>query len=543
MNGAYFALNKKSKQDSIYNTLDTIIDEYVTNLHLGDYANYDEMVKKMLSILNIDINAFNDIDNINTLMLEDSANNKENDYQKLLSFIVIAINIIGRLSKVRAHLTDTNNKIISVSKRIDTLKNNWSRTPVNQPNKKEDYINNIEILKNQIQILSQNITIYTELSDKEKIEIGELKKSIGRSYKGKNQLSRPLTLIKKDIEATEESYLLLVDNNVGLTELANNLKNKLDRLYITMSEMLTSINGYELNIKEASKQKSEHITKLQEYEANLHKYRSNSEKLKRVLKTNEEKLNEIEKEINTATSVDGEIANLSSKFKSLYEEKVRLEKEEIQEIIEYRKLFVTCGLHDSVLFDVNDILAEITMLYEQVDRLGESLGFKSKSIINAINNMDFIQQDGNVVKYIDYSPAYNKFFFNHKFLSIFGELSEYYISYKTSANTIVQSISSDSYNAEDIAEGIDCMAMYLFNIFFNKNNQHSLCNIGLISKDDKYNIQIMRDSNKLLSSLVEHCRKTIIRIALKVIPDKMKLDDTKVTELFSKVTKILKDKT
>lgn len=520
--------------------MDTIIDEHTTNLKLEDYINYEEAVKKIISLFGVTMDVVDNIDVFNAVLKNKYENNKDNNYQQLFSFMVDSLTVINNLNKYRLDIHKTDEKLLAIDTKIKKIKKDnpvTSNTSHIQQQCTDDIIRlktQINAVKEEIKLSEQSVETGKGLVNRARIELAEL-------HRNKNLLKIPIDNLKKDIEVTEEAYLLLTDNSVLTLGLVYNMKRSLDELYVNHNKLLSDKAGYEYKIKEKAKEKSKLEDRVNSLGETLRKKRSGLQKLTSVLQNNESKLSDINANNSLIEIQKKEIDVLTTEFRDIYSTKVALEKNETDYITLHNNLFKKYKLYDSVLFNTNDILSEIAMLYEQIDRISINLGFKNRSILTKINSCNFIETDDTTVRYMNFTTVYTKYYFNYKFLNLFGQIKENYFDYTNTSKSISESILSDNYELADIIEGIQNMAYSLYNIYFSKECNYSIYTLGVTSADNNYNVNVMKISDEILNNTIEYCRKVLIKIVTGLRNNSSNISSDMLTRLFSDVTNKLKE--
>lgn len=520
--------------------MDTIIDEHTTNLRLEDYINYDEAVEKIISLFGVTMDGTDDIDVFNAVLKNKYEDNKDNNYQQLFSFIVDSISVINNLNKYRLDIHNTDEKLLAIDTKIKKIRKD-NPTTSNTSHIQQQCTDDISRLKSQIHAVKEEIKLSEQSVETGKGLVNRIRIELAELYRNKDLLKKPIDTLKKDIEVTEEAYLLLTDNSVLTLGLVYNMKRSLDELYESHNKLLSDKAGYEYKIKEKVKEKSKFEDRVNNLIETLRKKRSGLQKLNSVLNNNEAKLKDINTNSNLAKTQEKEIDVLATEFRNMYSMKVALEANETEHITLHNNLFKKYKLYDSVLFNTNDVIAEIAMLYEQIDRISSNFGFKGKSVLTKINSYNFIETDESTVRYMNFTTVYTKYYFNYKFLNIFGQIKENYFDYTNTSKSISESILSDNYELADIIDGIQNMAYSLYNIYFSKENNYSMYTLGVTSADSNYNVNVMRKSDEILNNTIEYCRKVLVKIVTRLRNNGSTISSDMLTRLFSDVTNKLKD--
>ena len=520
--------------------MDTIIDEHTTNLKLEDYINYDEAVEKIISLFGVTMDGTDDIDVFNAVLKNKYEDNKDNNYQQLFSFIVDSIFVINNLNKYRLDIHKTDEKLLAIDTKIKKIRKD-NPTTSNTSHIQQQCTDDIVRLKSQIHAVREEIKLSEQSVETGKGLVNRIRIELAELYRNKDLLKKPIDNLKKDIEMTEEAYLLLTDNSVLTLGLVYNMKRSLDELYENHNKLLSDKAGYEYKIKEKAKEKSKFEDRVNNLIETLRKKKSGLQKLNSVLQNNEAKLKDINTNSNLAKTQEKEIDVLATEFRNIYSMKVALEANETEHITLHNNLFKKYKLYDSVLFNTNDILSEIAMLYEQIDRISGNFGFKDRSVLTKINSYNFIETDDSTVRYKDFTTVYTKYYFNYKFLNIFGQIKENYFDYTNTSKSISESILTDNYELTDIIEGIQNMAYSLYNIYFSKENNYSMYTLGVTSADSNYNVNVMRISDEILNNTIEYCRKVLVKIVTRLRNNSSTISSDMLTRLFSDVTNKLKD--
>lgn len=520
--------------------MDTIIDEHTTNLKLEDYINYDEAVEKIISLFGVTMDGTDEVDVFNAGLKIKYEDNKDNNYQRLFSFMVDSIVVINNLNKYRLDMHKNDEKLLAIDAKIKKIRKD-NPTTSNISHIQQQCTEDIVRLKGQINAVKEEIKLSEQSVETGKGLVNRIRIELAELYRNKDLLKKPIDNLKKDIEVTEEAYLLLTDNSVLTLGLVYNMKRSLDELYDNHNKLVADKAGYEYKIKEKAKEKSKFEDRVNNLTETLRKKRSGLQKLSSVLNNNETKLKDLSVNSNLAKVQEKEIDTLSTEFRNVYSTKVALERNETEHITLHTNLFKKYKLYDSVLFNANDVIAEIAMLYEQIDRISGNFGFKNKSVLTKINSYNFIETDDNVVRYKDFTTIYTKYYFNYKFLNIFGQIKENYFDYTNISSSISQSILSDNYELPDIIEGIQNMAYSLYNIYFSKENNYSMYTLGVTSADSNYNVNVMRKSDDLLNNTIEYCRKVLVKIVTRLKNNSSTISSDMLTRLFSDVTNKLKE--
>jgi len=520
--------------------LDTIIDEHTTNLKLEDYINYEEAVEKIISLFGVTMDDTDDIDVFNAVLKNKYEDNKDNNYQQLFSFMVDSISVINNLNKYRLVIHKTDEKLLAIDAKIKKIKKD-NPTASNISHIQQQCTDDIVRLKSQIHTVREEIKLSEQSVETGKGLVNRIRLELAELYRNKDLLKKPIDNLKKDIEVTEEAYLLLTDNSVLTLGLVYNMKRSLDELYVNHNKLLSDKAGYEYKIKEKAKEKSKLEDRVISLNETLRKKRTGLQKLNSVLQNNEAKLSDINANNSLIEIQKKEIDILSTEFRDIYSTKVALEKNETEHITLHNNLFKKYKLYDSVLFNTNDILSEIAMLYEQIDRISVNFGFKDKSVLTKINSYNFIETDDTTIRYKDFTTVYTKYYFNYKFLNIFGQIKENYFDYANTSKSISESILADNYELADIIEGIQNMAYSLYNIYFSKECNYSVYTLGVTSADSNYNVNAIRESNEILNNTIEYCRKVLIKIVTGLRNNNSTISSDMLTRLFSDITNKLKD--
>ena len=543
-NGIYL-LNSKYKPDNLEYTLDTIVDERTNNLKLEDYIVYDEAVRKIFSFFNIDIKSIVDVDTFNTMLKEEYIKDVNNNYQRFFSFIIENMSVINILNDYRVKIGKLNNQIILYDKDISELKKsdrNGSNTiNINLKNKEKECYENIATLKNQI------ISISKELENNELFvaschkAIDKLRIILGKLYREKDLFSKPLEACKKEIATAEDVYKLILNNNVVALGLAYNIKATINTLYEKYNELLEERNSCEADIVEKSKEKANLLSKLTTMEKLVHKNKADLNRYKTLLSNNENKLIEISNSINNVNTKVDEIQKLKTEINRIYTEKLKLEQDELEHLHKHCSISPKYKIYDDIIYNTKDILADMSTLFELIDRLGDKFGFKYKAIISKIKSFNFIDSDRSSIKYGEYTDTSN-YYFNYKFMNIFGSMKENYMEYESLIKNTTNTILSDNYNINDIIEAIEEMAYSLYNIYFSKDSGYSLYNLGLFSSDVKYNINLIRKADAIMNEVLNYSKKTLMLASTELNNRHSAISPDRLTTLFSEITNIIKGK-